>query len=255
MILIFDSFFIKYESSLHQYHINIFNSLFPYEGIQGNDIGDVKFNSDGDGLGRYSVYQYQHTKAGGWEYNWIGEFGEKDNFRWEKINKTGREKYQDTPSLSGLPNIKLFQLKRKNKERFSCFTIFHVEVTFLPQIGFIIESVNLYILLSLFWNVNKYFGGSVEVSVFVQYNISVLAQLYLHTEWVRAICRTLYYLVSNELGIWIISVENVLIRKKTLQTCLQVGCIQFSNTMIYDAIFHSPDIFIIVEPLWAFYYL
>ena len=58
-------------------------------GRQGNDIGDVKFNSDGDGLGRYSVYQYQHTLAGGWEYNWIGEFGEKDNFRWDKINKTG----------------------------------------------------------------------------------------------------------------------------------------------------------------------
>ena len=58
-------------------------------GRQGNDIGDVKFNSDGDGLGRYSVYQYQHTLTGGWEYNWIGEFGEKDNFRWDNINKTG----------------------------------------------------------------------------------------------------------------------------------------------------------------------
>ena len=31
-------------------------------GIQGDDIGDVKFNSDGDGLGRYSVYQYQHME-------------------------------------------------------------------------------------------------------------------------------------------------------------------------------------------------
>ena len=61
----------------------------PSPGRQGNDIGDVKFNSDGDGLGRYSVYQYQHTVAGGWEYNWIGEFGEKDNFRWDKVNKTG----------------------------------------------------------------------------------------------------------------------------------------------------------------------
>ena len=28
-------------------------------------------------------------KSGGWDYNWIGEFGEKDNFRWDKINKTG----------------------------------------------------------------------------------------------------------------------------------------------------------------------
>jgi len=28
-------------------------------GIQGPDIGDVKFNEDGDAMGRYSVYQYQ----------------------------------------------------------------------------------------------------------------------------------------------------------------------------------------------------
>ena len=69
---------------------NYFQLIFPHPGIQGNDIGDVKFNSDGDGLGRYSVYQYQHTQAGGWEYNWIGEFGERDNFRWDKINKTGK---------------------------------------------------------------------------------------------------------------------------------------------------------------------
>ena len=38
-----------------------FNSTFSL-GIQGDDIGDVKFNSDGDGLGRYSVYQYQHME-------------------------------------------------------------------------------------------------------------------------------------------------------------------------------------------------
>ena len=59
-------------------------------GIQGNDIGDVKFNADGDGLGRYSVYQYQHKGQGGWDYNWIGEFGEKDNFRWDRLDKTGK---------------------------------------------------------------------------------------------------------------------------------------------------------------------
>jgi hypothetical protein len=29
-------------------------------GVQGDEIGDVKFNGDGDGVGRYSVYQYQH---------------------------------------------------------------------------------------------------------------------------------------------------------------------------------------------------
>ena len=51
----------------------------------------MKFNSDGDGLGRYSVYQYQHSDVagGGWDYNWIGEFGEKDNFKWDSINSTG----------------------------------------------------------------------------------------------------------------------------------------------------------------------
>ena len=36
--------------------------LNSFLGIQGDDIGDVKFNSDGDGLGRYSVYQYQHME-------------------------------------------------------------------------------------------------------------------------------------------------------------------------------------------------
>ena len=34
---------------------NVFISI----GIQGSDIGDVKFNEDGDAMGRYSVYQYQ----------------------------------------------------------------------------------------------------------------------------------------------------------------------------------------------------
>ena len=33
-------------------------------GVQGSDIGDVKFNQDGDGMGRYSVYQYQHIQNG-----------------------------------------------------------------------------------------------------------------------------------------------------------------------------------------------
>lgn len=61
-------------------------------GIQGSDIGDVKFNLDGDGLGRYSVYQYQQKEVKNsskteWGYEWIGEFGEMDNYRWEKINE------------------------------------------------------------------------------------------------------------------------------------------------------------------------
>jgi hypothetical protein len=33
-------------------------------GVQGDEIGDVKFNGDGDGVGRYSVYQYQHIANG-----------------------------------------------------------------------------------------------------------------------------------------------------------------------------------------------
>lgn len=60
-----------------------------FTSIQGSDIGDVKFNSDGDGLGRYSVYQYQQKKGGAWEYVWIGEFGEMENYRWDKINSSG----------------------------------------------------------------------------------------------------------------------------------------------------------------------
>jgi hypothetical protein len=35
-----------------------------FAGIQGDEIGDVKFNGDGDGVGRYSVYQYQHISEG-----------------------------------------------------------------------------------------------------------------------------------------------------------------------------------------------
>ena len=38
-------------------------TVFSLTGIQGSDIGDVKFNADGDGLGRYSVYQYQEMEG------------------------------------------------------------------------------------------------------------------------------------------------------------------------------------------------
>jgi hypothetical protein len=40
------------------------NTLHYVAGIQGDEIGDVKFNGDGDGVGRYSVYQYQHITQG-----------------------------------------------------------------------------------------------------------------------------------------------------------------------------------------------
>ena len=30
---------------------------------------------------------------GGWDYNWIGEFGEKDNFRWDVVNQTGNKSF------------------------------------------------------------------------------------------------------------------------------------------------------------------
>ena len=41
----------------------LFMTVFSLTGIQGSDIGDVKFNADGDGLGRYSVYQYQEMEG------------------------------------------------------------------------------------------------------------------------------------------------------------------------------------------------
>ncbi len=40
----------------------LFLRFVPVAGIQGQDIGDVKFNQDGDAMGRYSVYQYQQVE-------------------------------------------------------------------------------------------------------------------------------------------------------------------------------------------------
>ncbi|XP_023327303.1 metabotropic glutamate receptor 8 [Eurytemora carolleeae] len=64
-----------------------------FTSIQGPDIGDVKFNEDGDAMGRYSVYQYQRqpkeNSKGRWEYVWIGEFGERESYRWNNVNETG----------------------------------------------------------------------------------------------------------------------------------------------------------------------
>jgi hypothetical protein len=41
---------------------SFFLRCVPVAGIQGQDIGDVKFNQDGDAMGRYSVYQYQQVE-------------------------------------------------------------------------------------------------------------------------------------------------------------------------------------------------
>ncbi|XP_023336258.1 metabotropic glutamate receptor 6 isoform X2 [Eurytemora carolleeae] len=61
-----------------------------FTSVQGSDIGDVKFNKDGDGIGRYSVYQYQHIQNGStgkWDYVWLGEFGEVTNYHWEPLQE------------------------------------------------------------------------------------------------------------------------------------------------------------------------
>ena len=42
-------------------------SFFLMLGIQGESIGDVKFNSDGDRIGRYSVFQYQRVPKEGFK--------------------------------------------------------------------------------------------------------------------------------------------------------------------------------------------
>ncbi|TRY70320.1 hypothetical protein TCAL_08251 [Tigriopus californicus] len=45
-------------------------------GAQGDEIGDVKFNGDGDRIGRYSIFQYQKVPDEGYKYIQVGEFGE-----------------------------------------------------------------------------------------------------------------------------------------------------------------------------------
>ena len=42
---------------------------------------------------------------GGWDYNWIGEFGEKDNFRWDVVNQTGNRSSQLNIGSSGKGQI------------------------------------------------------------------------------------------------------------------------------------------------------
>lgn len=56
-------------------------SRFP-SGIQGEEIGDVKFNKDGDRIGRYSIFQFQKKKGQRsmkFTYVRLGEFGEYVN--------------------------------------------------------------------------------------------------------------------------------------------------------------------------------
>ena len=66
------------------------NTLFHFQlsGIQGDGIGDVKFNSDGDRIGRYSIFQYQKTPDEGYKYVWVGEFGEYPDLQFAIINET-----------------------------------------------------------------------------------------------------------------------------------------------------------------------
>ena len=61
-----------------------------FVGIQGNAIGDVKFNTDGDRIGRYSIFQYQRVTAaeGYYKYVWVGEFGEYPDLQFS-INRSG----------------------------------------------------------------------------------------------------------------------------------------------------------------------
>ena len=40
----------------------------------------MKFNSDGDRIGRYSIFQYQKVPSEGYKYVWVGEFGEYPEF-------------------------------------------------------------------------------------------------------------------------------------------------------------------------------
>ena len=54
----------KMKTMINAFVPGITSGLSCVVGIQGDEIGDVKFNNDGDGVGRYSVYQYQHIQEG-----------------------------------------------------------------------------------------------------------------------------------------------------------------------------------------------
>ncbi len=54
-------------------------------GRQGDSIGDVKLNSDGDRVGRYSIFQYQKMEDEEvYNYVMVGEFGEYDDIEFEE---------------------------------------------------------------------------------------------------------------------------------------------------------------------------
>lgn len=59
---------MKYYFKLRVLSIKV---IFNFVGIAG-DI--VEFNREGDGLGRYDVYQYQQLSTGRYEYVKIGEW-------------------------------------------------------------------------------------------------------------------------------------------------------------------------------------
>ena len=86
-----------------------------FSGIQGHGIGDVKFNKDGDRIGRYSIYQYQQQPPGSLKYTYVqvGEFGEFPNFKWSegrgiREGDSGADMFQELALDSHLmvwPNI------------------------------------------------------------------------------------------------------------------------------------------------------
>jgi len=58
-----------------------------FTSLQGEAGGDVRFNSEGDAVRRYDIYQYQRRKRAGqinatWNYVWLGEFGEVEDYSW-----------------------------------------------------------------------------------------------------------------------------------------------------------------------------
>lgn len=61
---------------MHESATEMNRNSFCSTGAQGDEIGDVKFNGDGDRIGRYSIFQYQKVPDEGYKYIQVGEFGE-----------------------------------------------------------------------------------------------------------------------------------------------------------------------------------
>ena len=69
-------------------HLDLPTSLSA--GLQGDAIGDVKFNKDGDRIGRYSIYQYQYVdEDAAFKYVLVGEFGDFPALEVENDPETG----------------------------------------------------------------------------------------------------------------------------------------------------------------------